>query len=45
MQAGYPGDPSPVARKSVKLNANKVLAGLGVRLAPNRPPVLEPIPE
>ena len=41
---GYPGDPTPRARKIVKQHANALLAVLGVRLAPNRPPLLEEIP-
>ena len=44
MLDGYPADSASDARRSVKQNANRQLAILGVRLAPNKPPVLEVVP-
>jgi hypothetical protein len=44
MTNGDPADPARHDRKIVKQTANKLLAILGVRLAPNRPPVLEQVP-
>ena len=42
---GYPGDPAPEARKSVKRNVNDKLQVLGIRLALRTPPKLEQIDE
>lgn len=43
MLSGYPADSAPAARKVVKQQVNAMLAGLAVRLAANRPPLLEAV--
>lgn len=44
MLHGYSGASAPQSRKTVKQVANQRLAVLGVRLAPNKPPLLEIVP-